>query len=54
MCGPLHEEYGVDCGGGSVGACEVGYSYLMAKNLGLVTSDPVVNEDGTITVIYTG
>jgi len=54
MCDSLVEVGHFACPTGHVGACQTSMDKQTAYNLGHLSSDPVVNEDGTITVLYTG
>lgn len=54
LCGPMNPAYYYNCPTGNVGACQTSLNLQTAYSLGYITSDPIINEDGTITVIYTG
>ncbi|KAF2365181.1 Cation-independent mannose-6-phosphate receptor [Trinorchestia longiramus] len=54
LCGPVNPVGYYACPPGNVGACQTSLNKHAAYNLGYITSDPVVNSDGTITIIYTG
>lgn len=42
------------CPPGPIGACQTSFDALTAHNLGFLTSHPSINEDGSITITYTG
>ena len=55
VCGPLNPvalRYG--CPEGGLGACQTSLLRDRPFSLGLATSDPVVNGDETIIILYTG
>ncbi|XP_018019432.1 cation-independent mannose-6-phosphate receptor isoform X2 [Hyalella azteca] len=54
LCGPVNPVGFYSCPPGNVGACQTSLNRQTAYNLGYITSDPVINSDGTITIIYTG
>ena len=54
MCGPINYQPDYDCPRGNVGGCETSSITRSARNIGFLTSDPVINDDESITVLYTG
>ena len=54
ICGPINKALYYACPTGNVGGCETSMDSHSAHNMGFLTSDPIVNEDGTISVLYTG
>ncbi|KAB7506987.1 Cation-independent mannose-6-phosphate receptor [Armadillidium nasatum] len=55
VCGPINnEETDAMCPPGPVGACQASISPSGSRNLGYITSNPVANSVGTLTLIYTG
>uniref|UniRef100_A0A2P2ICE8 Autophagy-related protein 27 n=1 Tax=Hirondellea gigas TaxID=1518452 RepID=A0A2P2ICE8_9CRUS len=54
ICGPVNEAGYYQCPLGNLGACQTSMSRHTAYNLGFITSNPVINADNSITVLYTG
>ncbi|CAL4060201.1 unnamed protein product [Meganyctiphanes norvegica] len=54
MCGGINDDPQYRCPEGHLGACQTSVSADASYNMGLLTSDPVVNAEGSITVLYTG
>lgn len=54
LCGQVNEGTYYHCPLGPIGACQTSVGRESAYNLGYLTSHPVINRDGSITVLYTG
>ncbi|XP_047488186.1 cation-independent mannose-6-phosphate receptor-like isoform X1 [Penaeus chinensis] len=54
VCGQVNEGRHYHCPPGVIGACQTSFDAMTAHNLGFLTSHPSVNEDGSLTITYTG
>lgn len=54
VCGKINADPKNRCPEGQLGACQTSVSASASYNMGLLTSEPVVNADGSITILYTG
>ncbi|XP_042211767.1 cation-independent mannose-6-phosphate receptor-like isoform X2 [Homarus americanus] len=54
ICGQVNEGTHYHCPLGPIGTCQTSIGRQTAYNLGFLTSHPVLNQDGSITILYTG
>lgn len=53
VCGQVNSNTYHHCPSGPIGACQTDVMNNASYNLGFLTTDPVVNEDKSITILYT-